>query len=594
MAYKKGDKIPLKNLPKQDKNKYQATINDIIDVLNSKNTDEVKLLWCSNSLKILESWFTKDELTPIKICKNKLIPITEKLVEKSSIELMGDFFDVYKRMYAFVGRRDLECFIDYMEFGKSNKVLAERRPILKPFIDALNRIAFDDKLKYIIASFPPSSGKSFSANYFTAWLYGLSINHSVLRLSYNEELVLGFSRSIKEIIANPLFSDVFSQYKLYGNKPFDKEKESDWKIKNAMVLTSHISRTRDGGTTGVRANKAIIFDDMTKGAEEASNSTIHQNYYNKWKTEWSNRKDGKNTKYIFLGTMWSPEDILNRVREDREKISPLIPSKKYPYTWETEDGSTIVIRVPMLDDNNMSTCEDVYTTEEAREIRDTTDPYLYQCVYQQDPIAPSGLEFSDELLEHYDRLPLNEEGSKAYPDYCFASLDTPRKGGDNLSMPIFIHAENGYYYLIDCLFKRKAMTSLYDDIINKIINYNITRLVIENNTDTSLKTLLDDRLLVKGYIGCVITEKFNTKNKEQRIGDTRDVAKKLIRFKNKSDYNPNTDYGRFMKDFTTYSFDFKNKHDDANDSIALFTSEIIMDKGRLSKPIPLKRSDYGI
>lgn len=589
---KKGDKITLKKLPKQDY--YEETIDDIIDVLKGKHSDSMKLQWCSNTMQVLDAWFQEDELSATRYAKTKLIPIFEQLIDKSEVEYMSDFFDFYKRLYAFCGNRDLECFIDYMEFEKSNRVLSKRRDVLLPFIDALNRLDTDPKLKYVIASFFPSAGKSFSANYYTAWTYGRDINNSNLRLSYNEELVLGFSRSIKDLISSPNFSDVFKHYKIYKGKPFEKEKESDWKIKNANVLTSHISRTRDGGTTGVRANKTIIFDDMTKGAEEASNSAIHQAYYNKWKTEWFNRKDGNNTKYVFLGTMWSPEDILNRVREDREKISPLVPSKKFKYTWESEDGSTIVIRVPLLDENDESTCPDAYTTEEAREIRDTTDPYLFQCVYQQDPIAPSGLEFADELLQHYDKLPLNEDGTPAYPDYCFASLDTPRRGGDNASMPIFVPANDGKFYFVDCLFKRKPMTSLYDEIVNKIIDYNVTDFVIENNTDTSLKTVLEERLEAKGYLHCVIREKYNTKNKELRIGDTRDVVKRMILFKNKSDYNPNTEYGRFMKDFTTYSFDFKNKHDDANDSVALFVSETIIQKGRMSKPIPIDRREYGI
>ena len=590
--YKKGDIIDLKKLPKQDKN--EDTINDIIDILKGKHSDAMKLHWCNNAIVVLENWFLEDEFKPVKMAKEKLIPVMEKVVEKSDIEYMSDLFDCYKKIYAFCGRRDLECFIDYMEFEKPNKVLAIRRPILKPFIDSLNQIAFDENLKYIIASFPPSSGKSFSANYFTAWVFGLSINNSVLRLSYNEELVLGFSRSIKEIIANPLFSDVFPQYKLYGTKPFDKEKESDWKIKNASVLTSHISRTRDGGTTGVRANKAIIFDDMTKGAEEATNSSIHQTYYNKWKTEWANRKDGKNTKYIFLGTMWSPEDILNRVREDREKISNLVPSKKYKYTWETEDKTTIVIRVPMLDENDMSTCEDVYTTQEAREIRDTTDPYLYSCVYQQEPIAPTGLEFADELLNHYENLPKEENGESACDDYCFSALDPARKGKDNVSMPIFRKANDGKYYFADCIFKQKPMSDLYDEIVDKIIEYNIIDFVIENNTDTSLKALIESKLKERGFNNCIIREKYNVKKKQDRIKEMRGHIKNMIMFKDKKKIIPNTDYGRFMKNFVTYSFDYPNKHDDACDSMALFVSETILKIGHISKPIPINRREYGI
>lgn len=592
---KVGDRVDMTKLRfSKQADYYGTTLNDIVSVLKAKHTDDFKLKWCANLISVLEEYYKEVPWDAVKYAKEKCIPLMEKLVDKSTFEKMNDFFDYYKKLYAFCGRNDLECFIDYMEFEKNNKVLAKRRQILMPFIAALNRLDHDPNLKYVIASFPPSSGKSFSVNYYTAWTYGRDINNSNLRLSYNDELVLGFSRSIKDIISSPQFADVFTRYKLFNGKPFEKEKESDWKIKGANVLTSHISRTRDGGTTGVRANKTIIFDDMTKGAEEATNSAVHQAYYNKWKTEWYNRKDGKNTKYVFLGTMWSPEDILNRVREDREKISPLEPSKEYPYTWESEDGSTIVIRVPLLDENDESTCPDAYTTEEAREIRDTTDPYLYSCVYQQEPIAPTGLEFADELLEHYDKLPLEEDGSPAYSDFCKASLDPARRGKDNVSMPIFTKGEDGKYYFIDCIFKQKPMSDLYDEIVDKIIEHNIIEFVIENNTDTSLKAIIELKLEEKGFKNCIIKEKYNVKKKEDRIKETRGHIKKFINFKEKRNIIPNTDYGRFMKNFTTYSFDYPNKHDDAADSIALFVSECILKTGAVSKPIPINRKDYGI
>ena len=66
----------------------------------------------------------------------------------------------------------------------------------------LNRIAFDDNLKYLIVSYAPSMGKSYLVTLFAAWGYGLSINNSVIRMSYFDELVLGFSRTIKGIISS--------------------------------------------------------------------------------------------------------------------------------------------------------------------------------------------------------------------------------------------------------------------------------------------------------------------------------------------------------------------------------------------------------
>ncbi len=593
MAYKVGDKI---NLPKQEpekNSKYKETLTDIYNFLKKKKDDNFRLEWIKQAINILDEYIEIDRVSAVDLCNNKYIPLLEKILEECKTSNMNDFFNCYKRLYAICGRRNLEHFIDYMEFEKVDRVLAKRRKVLEPFIYALNRCVYDTNLRYIIASFPPSFGKSFCANYFTAWLYGQDINNSALRISYSEELVLGFSRSIKDLISSPLYSDIFPQYKLYGNKPFVKEKESDWKIKNATVLTSHYSRTRDGAITGVRAKK-LIFDDMTKGAEESTNANLHRSYYNKWKTEWFPRKDGKYPTYIFLGTMWSPEDILNRVKEDRERVSPLIPSKDYPYLWESEDGSTILIKVPLLDENDESTCEEIYTTEEAREIRDTTDEYLFSCVYQQEPIAPTGLEFAYELLNTYETLPRTETGEIDCDEYCFGALDPSRRGKDNVAMPIFRKGNNGKYYFIDCIFKREAISELYDEIVDKIIEHKIIDFVIENNTDTSLKQVLDAKLKEKGFDYCIIREKYNVKNKEQRIKDMRGHIKNNIYFLSKDKIRPKTDYQNFMRDFVTYSFDYPNKHDDAPDSLALFTAETIIGKGILPKPIPIDRKELGI
>lgn len=431
---------------------------------------------------------------------------------------------------------------------------------------------------------------------FSAWIYGLDINNSILRLSYSQELVLGFSRTIQGFIKNSRFRDVFPQFKMYGDKPFEKEKESDWILKGSDNQKSHIARTRDGATTGERANKAIIFDDMTKGAEEATNSQIHQDIYTKWTTEWINRRVSSKITYIFVGTMWSPEDILNRTMNDIESIHEMKPSTRKgfeKYVVEAVDESAVFIRVPLLDEKDESTCPQVMTTEEARRMRDTSDPFSFSCVYQQDPIAPTGLEFADENLEHYEELPKDENGEDLCLPYGFASLDPARRGKDNVSMPIFRVCGEKHYF-IDCIFKQKAMTELYDEIVEKIIQHNIIRFVVENNIDTSLKILLEDKLHEKGYYHCEIIEKYNTVKKEQRIKDARGVALRSIVFKDKSKYKTNSDYGRFMKNLTTYSFDYPNKHEDAPDSIALYTQEIILNRAKPSVPKPINRAILGI
>lgn len=596
MVYKKGDKIKLKNTPKQDleKNKYKEVIDELAEIIRSKKYQEIDKLECANMLiSSLDNWFLEDDISSVKYAKRYLIPLLYKMVEKSSETLMSDFFDVYKRLYIFCAQRDLECFIDYMEWDMPKKVLAPRRQVLKPYVDALQRIAFEPKVEYLIVSLPPNFGKSYILNNFTAWSYGLNINNSNLRISYSYDLVAGFSRMIKSLVASPKFSEIFPQYKLYNGKCFDVDQLDNWHIKNSQTPKSHIARTREGSTTGERANFAIMFDDLCKGAEEANNIAIHEKNYNSWTTEWWNRKANNNVKYIFVGTLWCPEDILNRVKDDRESISKFIDTG-VPYTQETEDGSTILIRIPMLDENGETTCPEVYSQKNAEFIQQTTDPILFSAVYQQDPQAPTGREFADELLQHFECLPLHENGEPAYSNGSYAVLDPARKGKDNVAMPIHKHGEDDYYYMVDCIFKQKPMTDLYDEIVDKIIEHTIVELVIENNTDTSLKALLEEKLKQKEYFLCNIREKYNYANKEQRIKDNRGIVKSRIKFKEKTSYLPNSDYGRYMKNLNYYSFDYPNKHDDAPDASSMMASEIIIGANQVFKPIPVDRREYGI
>lgn len=563
-----------------------------------KKDDQTYYDLCESLYFVLIDMFdsNRDENTKriaVKYAIKYLIPVLEELVYKCNVEYQHKFYGLWEDSYALAGRRSLEHFIDYMEMENQKKVLESRRNVLKPFIYYLTKITFDDNLRYIIASYPPSTGKSFTLTFYTAWLFGVDRNNSVIRMSYSDDLVASFSRSVREILENPRFCKVFREYEQYNGNPFATKEVYNWKLKDTTVQNSHYAISRDGQVTGKRANKAMIFDDMTKGAEEATNSTKHQEIYTQWTGNWINRRDGNATKFIFAGTMWSPEDILNRVTQDREKISDVVPSKLFKYVWETTDGSTIFIRVPLLDENDETTCEAVYSTKEARELRDNTDEFQWACVYQQDPIPATGLEFAEELLNHYDRLPLNERGEQKCFNYSLAVLDTTRRGKDNASMPIF-KTDGENYYLVDCIFKKKPMTELYDEIIAKIEQHNITWLVVENNTDTSLKTLLETKLKAKGINTCIITEKYNTVKKEMRILQSSGLIKKLIYFKEKTRYKTNSDYGRLMKNLRTYSFDYPNKNDDAPDSLALFITEIVLMKGRPSKPKPIDRRTLGI
>lgn len=527
----------------------------------------------------------------VKYSVSKTIPLLNKMLASPKLDEkgVGIVYSLYKRVYAFCGRRSLAHFIDYMEWDRptDRKVFVNRREVLNPIVYYLNKMTFDKNFTTIIISLPPGYGKTFSLNYWSAWLYGIDLNNSILRLSYNDDLLNGFSRSIKDLIASDTYAEVFPSFALYKNKPFDKEKDSDWKIKNADVLVSHYVRTRDSGITGVRARAALVIDDITKGAEEAYDDNLHDKMWQKYLTEWWNRRDGTDIKYVFAGTMWTPKDILNRITEQEGRQSEFIQSPKFKYAFESEDGHAVAIRVPLLDENEHSTCPKVISTKDALRIKDETDPFLFSCVYQQEPIAPSGLEFAWENLQQYSELPTNLKS------YAYAVIDPTRKGKDNISMPICLSDNEGdKHYLIDWYYKKVAMSEAYDEIVDKIIANKIIELTLENNTDTSLKTVLEIKLKEKGYLNCVINEKYNTVKKEIRIKDMRGHIVRRMVFKKKGSMPSNSDYSRAMEATTKYSFDYANKFDDAPDSLALYVSEIILG-GKKNKVEIINRSTLG-
>ena len=86
-----------------------------------------------------------------------LIPYLEERIYNCEPEYMPKYYELWEKCYAFAGRRSLEHFIDYMEMEMpaDSRVLGNRRNVLKPFIFYLNKSAFDEKLQYIEASFPP-------------------------------------------------------------------------------------------------------------------------------------------------------------------------------------------------------------------------------------------------------------------------------------------------------------------------------------------------------------------------------------------------------------------------------------------------------
>lgn len=400
-----------------------------------------------------------------------------------------------------------------------------------------------------------------------------------MRISCSDLLVKQFGRDVVDIIKSEEYGKIFPYFSI---DRFFKKTEDEFQFKESRER-NYLCITRDSRIVGFRTNY-IIEDDLIGGTAEAMKPELHKSIINKHTTDWTTRNKDKNLKVIALGTMFSPDDSLNWLKEQSEKNGELVknPFKKYVEVYRNKDTNRleVFITIPALDENDKSTLESEFPTpeflkkrEELFSDRSGDGVYFWNAVFMQAPTSPTGLDFGYDTLITYDHLPQYDNGEVKLSSYNTASLDPARKGKNYVSMPIFNTVDN-VHYLIGCMFRKEPMTELYDVIVEKIIKYNIRTLYVEINTDTSLPTVLRERLARKGITFCTIIEVYSVENKEQRIKDNKGHVKNTVAFPARKFWNKDLELKAFMEQLTSYSFDRPNKFDDAIDSVVIYIMQV--------------------
>lgn len=567
---------------------YEQVINGFCKVLGQERKLEPDIHFevCSNFYDALYVQFDKyfydldrqeKELKIVKLCIAVLIPSIERKLTNPKInnDLRVKYYELYEKAYNLAARRSFKHFLLAMEFKKRKKVWIQRVNLFEPIIFYLNKIALDNDIELIRASMPPGYGKSYILTNFNAWLYGIDFELAVMRISCSDLLVKQFGRDVVDMLKSEEFAKIFPYF---GVDRFFKKTEDEFQFKDSRER-NYLCITRDSRIVGFRTNY-IIEDDLIGGTAEAMKPELHKSIINKHTTDWTTRNKDSNLKTIALGTMFSPDDSLNWLKEQAEKHGDLIdsPFKKYVEVYKNRDTGRleVFITIPALDENDCSTLESEFPTAVFLKKRDELfsdksgdGVYFWNAVFMQSPTSPTGLDFGYDSLIKYDSLPKFENGELKLASYNTASLDPARKGKNYVSMPIFNTVDN-LHYLIACMFRKEPMTELYDVIVEKIIKYNIKTLYVEINTDTSLPTVLRERLKAKNIAFCNIIEVYSVENKEQRIKDNKGHIKNTVAFPARKFWGKDLELKAFMEQLTSYSFDRPNKFDDAIDGVTIY------------------------
>lgn len=576
----------------------ERTINSILGAIEqnfksgySKKIPYAQICELVQDLDMLfEYLYNLDYYVAGKTIRKRYIPLLNLLLQ---IDEMPNnrfkYVENLEKAYKLAGRTDLECFIIYYEWHEKEKFYEPRYEILSGYCYYLNKMVFDAEFEGVIANLPSGWGKTYLTALASAFSYGVDDRGTILALCSNEDVVNGGSRTVKEIMQSERFGEVFPNLKWdKENKSYySKDTESEWKLKNCKLAASYYARTTKSNVVGCRASKWVHIDDLYADYKEALNENDNQYYYNKFLTVWRKRfvQEAPVWKFLITGTMWAPKDFIVKIINWLEKRHKFIKHPKFNFVRVSQNGKFAIIQVPALNvETGESNCKALASTQTLLNEKASMDAYIFECNFQQNPVSPEAMAFDWKNIKQYHEKLTNEYGA------AYAVIDGTRKSGkDFFSMPIFQPYRDDYA-LIDCIYTQTATSKLYDEIVNKIIEHNIKILVIETNVDGGLKTIIEEKLAQKGFHnGITIIEKYSTMVKMTRIELERGNMIDRIYYPDQTMFAINSDIGKFMNSFTLYKIDGSNEHDDANDSVAMFTMEIVGGKAKPQKARAIKR-----
>lgn len=438
-------------------------------------------------------------------------------------------------------------FYDFSFFSK--------RMFLKKIADAFQLVYehFSNKLSYRLAvSLPPRAGKSYISSLFIAWMMGHYPQESVMRNTCSSTLYNKLSYDTRDIVRSKKFKEIFENVNLQP----DKQSVAGWNLTESKQV-GYFGGGVGSTIIGFGASMLAMTDDLYKSLEEAMSDTTNESIWS-WKQGTHDSRLEGNCCCIDIGTRWSETDVLGRM--------------------EAAGRYDDIIRIPALDENDKSFCEDVHTTEYYLELRDETDDTIWSAEYQQEPIEAKGLLFPKSDLLRYR---ISDIAGKE-PAGIVGACDVADKGDDDFAAP-FGKVFDDKIFISDVLFTKDPVEVTQPRLAQMIIDTKCNIIRIESNNGgrifsiavkKDVKETNDKQATILGKSQCEIQARPTTKNKETRILMKSGFIKKHFVFLHESEYKVGSDYFRFMKGLTSYKREGENTHDDAPDCVTILAELI--------------------
>ncbi len=453
---------------------------------------------------------------------------------------LDDNFPAHIREQIQKARTDLFSFCNL----RDPKFFKPERDYLVQLCGELQEFYESNELLMLI-NMPPRHGKSYSAQQFSQWVYGINPAEKIMTGSYNVDLSQTFAQAVRNGISEKkadedivVYSDIFPGTKIqYGDASAKR-----WSLEGRN--TSYLATSPSGTATGFGAT-LIIIDDLIKNALEAFNEAELEKQWN-WfvNTMLSRLEEGG--KIIIIMTRWASKDLAGRAKKHFASLG--VPIREVVMKAVQDDGTML--------------CPDVLSKASYEMKTATMAPEIASANYQQIPIDLKGC--------LYTSFPTYTELPKSMQIYNYT--DTADTGSDKLCSIVFgIH--NHEVYILDVLDTKDAMEITEPATARLLNQHRVQRARIESNNGgrgfaRSVRRHLES---MGNYYTDVVT--FTQKqNKQARILSNATWVMQHCHMPEDWKYK----WPAFYEALTTYQREGRNAHDDEADAITGVAETMIL------------------
>ena len=469
--------------------------------------------------------------------------------------------DLYYRTMLFDAPYNFDVYLRAIEFKQDEEkhFYSPRRHYLKKYVDAYQEV-LDGKIKFLSISMIKRGGKSQMGINFVNLLSGRYPDRATLMEGTGEALVDSFYKGCLEYL------DRASEYGYYDIFPSCKvvATNAEWRTINLNTknrFPTIMCRSIDAKQIGLsEATNLLYLDDCVSGREEGRDREKLD-----WKWEkLSGDVIGRlipGTPIVICGTRYSLYDPIGRLQDYAMKQNWPYKIIEEPALDEVTDTTNFEYYSPKLQ-------RKVFTTEYFREQRELLTEEQWMSEFQQQPFEGKGQLFPAARLNRYFELPVDAE-----PDAIIAVCDTSEGRGDSTMLPVaYIYGDDVFIH--DCVFSDAPPEHTKPECAKCLIENKVSTAIFESNAAGKYFARDVENLVKKGGGMCSFRTKFASANKATRIEFASDTILKHFYFKDKSLYSPSSEYGRMIKELTSYTRTGKVAHDDAPDGLAMLENEI--------------------